>query len=45
MASSAPETTNLVKQFQQSEGLSVDGIVGRNTWKRLLELWVARFAE
>jgi peptidoglycan hydrolase-like protein with peptidoglycan-binding domain len=40
-----PKTTNLVKQFQQSEGLSVDGIVGENTWKRLLELWVARFAE
>ena len=40
-----PKTTNRVKQFQQSEGLSVDGIVGENTWKSLLELWVARFAE
>ncbi len=37
------KTTNWVRQFQRSEGLRDDGIVGQNTWKRLLELWVARF--
>jgi peptidoglycan hydrolase-like protein with peptidoglycan-binding domain len=38
-------TTNWVKQFQRSEGLRDDGIVEENTWRRLLELWVARFTE
>lgn len=29
-------TENAVKQFQQNMGLSVDGIVGKNTWDKLL---------
>lgn len=31
-------TENAVRQFQQNNGLSVDGIVGNNTWKTLLVL-------
>lgn len=38
-------TTNLVKQFQKSEGLRDDGIVGQDTWRALLELWITRFTE
>jgi peptidoglycan hydrolase-like protein with peptidoglycan-binding domain len=37
------QTTELVKQFQRSEDLSVDGVVGHETWKRLLERWFERF--
>lgn len=31
-------TETIVKQFQQQNGLTVDGIVGRNTWKTFLTL-------
>jgi peptidoglycan hydrolase-like protein with peptidoglycan-binding domain len=30
-------TDKAVKQFQKDEGLTVDGIVGPNTWNTLLE--------
>lgn len=31
-------TANAVKAFQRAKGLSVDGIVGQNTWRKLLGL-------
>lgn len=31
-----PETENAVRAFQQENGLTVDGIVGQNTWQALL---------
>lgn len=31
------QTLNAVKSYQRREGLSVDGIVGCNTWRSLLE--------
>src|SRR5690242_19501839 len=31
-----PRTTHAVREFQQSEGLGVDGIVGPATWAALL---------
>lgn len=30
------QTQNVVKKFQRSRGLSVDGVVGRRTWERLV---------
>lgn len=32
-------TENAVNAFQRYFGLDVDGIVGRNTWNRLIEVW------
>ena len=32
----AAETEKAVKKFQSDHGLSVDGIVGKNTWSKLL---------
>jgi hypothetical protein len=37
------QTTNLVRKFQRSQGLHDDGIVGKDTWGTLLELWIGRF--
>jgi peptidoglycan hydrolase-like protein with peptidoglycan-binding domain len=39
------QTTKLVKQFQRDQGLHEDGIVGKDTWRTLLELWIARFTD
>ncbi len=30
-----PQTHEAIKQFQQANGLKVDGIVGRHTWVKL----------
>jgi peptidoglycan hydrolase-like protein with peptidoglycan-binding domain len=35
-----PKTLAAVKKFQQDNHLAVDGVVGRNTWKALLERWL-----
>ena len=32
-------TENAVNAFQRYFGLDVDGIVGRNTWNRLIDVW------
>ena len=32
------ETVEAVKDFQTNNGLSVDGIIGQNTWRKLLKL-------
>lgn len=32
-----PSTERAVKDFQRAKGLSVDGIVGRNTWTKLIK--------
>ena len=37
MATSAPRTDSLVKEFQRSQGLAVDGVVGEATWAALLD--------
>ena len=31
-------TYSAVREFQKTRGLSVDGIVGQNTWRKLLNL-------
>jgi peptidoglycan hydrolase-like protein with peptidoglycan-binding domain len=35
-----PKTLAAVKKFQQGNHLVVDGVVGMNTWKALLEKWL-----
>jgi len=35
-----PKTEAMVRDFQQNENLSVDGIVGTQTWTALLRHWV-----
>jgi peptidoglycan hydrolase-like protein with peptidoglycan-binding domain len=30
------KTLTAVRQYQQANGLTVDGVVGKNTWKKLL---------
>jgi murein L,D-transpeptidase YcbB/YkuD len=35
-----PKTLAAVKKFQQGNHLTVDGVVGKNTWKALLEKWL-----
>jgi peptidoglycan hydrolase-like protein with peptidoglycan-binding domain len=34
-----PKTDTAVREFQRSERLAVDGIVGKQTWTRLLMYW------
>ena len=36
-----PETTAAVRAMQRTFNLTVDGVVGRATWNRLTQLWVA----
>lgn len=35
-----PKTEAAVRAFQSDENLTVDGIVGRNTWTALLRRWL-----
>ena len=35
-----PKTKAAVRDFQSNENLTVDGIVGRNTWTALLRRWL-----
>ena len=35
-----PTTAQSVKHYQQNENLTVDGIVGRQTWTSLLSKWL-----
>jgi peptidoglycan hydrolase-like protein with peptidoglycan-binding domain len=35
-----PKTEAAVRAFQQNENLSVDGIVGQQTWTALLRRWL-----
>jgi peptidoglycan hydrolase-like protein with peptidoglycan-binding domain len=35
-----PKTLAAVRSFQQNNHLAVDGVVGKNTWKALLEAWL-----
>jgi len=37
-------TEQSVKHFQQNENLTVDGIVGRQTWTALLSKWLLQSA-
>ena len=32
------DTKNTVIKYQKSKGLSADGIVGQNTWRKLLNI-------
>jgi peptidoglycan hydrolase-like protein with peptidoglycan-binding domain len=34
-----PNTEQWVRRFQGNEDLTVDGIVGKNTWTKLLDRW------
>ncbi len=34
-----PQTYNSVLQFQRMFGLTADGVVGRNTWEMLLDVY------
>jgi peptidoglycan hydrolase-like protein with peptidoglycan-binding domain len=36
-----PKTEAAVKEFQTDNSLQVDGVVGKNTWKALLEYWIS----
>ena len=36
--SNGPNTQKAIKQFQKDNGLKVDGVVGTNTWKKLLRM-------
>jgi peptidoglycan hydrolase-like protein with peptidoglycan-binding domain len=36
-----PKTRDAVEDFQEAHGLEDDGIVGKNTWKALLESWLS----
>jgi peptidoglycan hydrolase-like protein with peptidoglycan-binding domain len=35
-----PKTESAVRDLQQNENLSVDGIVGKQTWTALLRRWL-----
>ena len=35
-----PTTDQSVKHYQQNENLTVDGVVGRQTWTSLLSKWL-----
>jgi peptidoglycan hydrolase-like protein with peptidoglycan-binding domain len=35
-----PKTEERVRFFQGNEDLAVDGIVGKNTWTKLLDRWI-----
>jgi len=38
-------TTNAVRQFQQRFGLTVDGVIGPNTWRRMYEVYRAALGQ
>jgi peptidoglycan hydrolase-like protein with peptidoglycan-binding domain len=40
-----PQTEEAVKRFQANAGLTVDGVVGRQTWTALLTNWLAGFQD
>ncbi|MBK1725391.1 peptidoglycan-binding domain-containing protein, partial [Thiocystis violacea] len=35
-----PKTESSVKHYQQNENLTVDGVVGQETWTSLLTRWL-----
>ena len=39
-----PSTDQSVKHYQQNENLTVDGIVGKQTWTSLLSKWLLQSA-
>ena len=41
---SGPSTGQSVKHYQQNENLTVDGIVGKQTWTSLLSKWLLQSA-